>query len=622
MSISSGGRTRLAFGLALLVMIALSLQATLGPTPSSAETADRVQLTDEPGNWFRSERTGTPVTVIERGDDVQFEIGKFTQTKHTVTLISKPTTSTLTVDQDHAQRGSIGARFDQPGVYLFTCKVHPFMQGVVGVKDAQGNIPPVTAAQLPFIRHLGAESLPADVVLSVLPAIAASDEDKRAKWDIFSSADETRPAVPGVGEVWVNTQFERVPNQTDGSGVLKPGTITVVDAGTFRTEREINGRDPDAQGGWNNPHNLWSNTRLSVMYNANWFGRTLNKINRATGDILTTTQVGEAPTHVVTNPNQASSEFGFLTNPLSADNDLVKLRDSSPTRLDIVDKDPTGNGHTHPHGHWLTSNGARVVVPNVFKGVGFGGSVSVMDAVSNRVLAEINHAATGLRSALLLPVASGIKGNQKAYISNIGSGQISVVDLSTSQIIKNVPVTFTPDGRRGSQFTIFDTLQAPIQIPVSPDGRFAAAAVLSLTAVPRSPTNSPDHVAIIDTVTDSVVAFLPTPAGTHGAHWGAKRGGGYYLYVTNQFSNALTVIDPDPNRDNSGADAAVVGRLVLSNGSAGAGVTDGTGGQGLKPLPNMYNGWIQDTVALSGTGQLSAEVQGWISALTAAQKNP
>ncbi|MGH2789041.1 MAG: hypothetical protein ACRDJV_14230 [Actinomycetota bacterium] len=138
--------------------------------------------------------------------------------------------------------------------------------------------------------------MPADVVLSVLPAIAASDEDKRVKWDIFSGGDETRRAVPGVGEVWVNTQFERVPQQTDGSGVAKPGTVTVtvVDAGTFRTEREINGLDPDAQDGWNNPHNLWSNTRLSVMYNANWFGRTLNKINRATGDILTTTQVGEA----------------------------------------------------------------------------------------------------------------------------------------------------------------------------------------------------------------------------------------------------------------------------------------------------------------------------------------
>ena len=56
--------------------------------------------------------------------------------------------------------------------------------------------------------------------------------------------------------------------------------------------------------------------------------------------------------------------------------------------------------------------------------------------------------------------------------------------------------------------------------------------MISLTTVPRQPTGSPDHVAIIDTATDEVVAFVPTPAGTHGVNWGAKLGGGYYAYVT------------------------------------------------------------------------------------------
>ena len=58
--------------------------------------------------------------------------------------------------------------------------------------------------------------------------------------------------------------------------------------------------------------------------------------------------------------------------------------------------------------------------------------------------------------------------------------------------------------------------------------------VFSLTNVNRPPTNSADHVAIIDATTDEMVAFVPTPAGTHGVNWGAKRGGGYYAYVTNQ----------------------------------------------------------------------------------------
>jgi YVTN family beta-propeller protein len=298
------------------------------------------------------------------------------------------------------------------------------------------------------------------------------------------------------------------------------------------------------------------------------------------------------------------------------------LHTDATSGLQLVDKDPTGMGHTHPHGQWLTADGSRVVVPNVFRGLGIAGSVSIMNASTNAVIKEIPFQPTGLASALTLPVASGIKANSKAYISNIGSGQVSVLNLATRSLVSNIPVTFTPDGQRGAQFDIFDTLQAPIQVPVSPDGRYAGVAVLSLTSVGRPPTGAADHVAIIDTRTDQVVSFLPTPAGTHGAHWGAKAGGGYYLHVTNQYSNALTVIDPDPNSDGAAPDAKVVGRILLSDGSPGSGPTDGTGGQGLKPLPNMYNGWIQDTVALSGTGQLAAEVEGWIAALTPAQQNP
>ena len=82
--------------------------------------------------------------------------------------------------------------------------------------------------------------------------------------------------------------------------------------------------------------------------------------------------------------------------------------------------------------------------------------------------------------------------------------------------------------------------------------------------------DSADHVAIIDTTTDQVVAFVPTPAGTHGVNWGAKRGGGYYAYVTNQHANVLTIIDPDPNGDSNGADAAAVGNNTVSRTAAKA----------------------------------------------------
>jgi len=225
----------------------LSLLVLLTATPPIAHadggSVDTMFLTDEPGNWFKSQRTGTPFTAINIGQRVDFKINNCcTSTRHTVTLLMKPTGSRVALDQDDSQNGTLSATFDVPGVYLFHCKVHPYMTAVVGVKNAAGQIPDVTAAMLPFIGHLGVNSLPASTVLSVITTIAPTDTDKRAKWDILDSSSQVRPAVPGVGEVWVDTQFERVPDQRDVSGVLKPGTITVVDAATFNVEREVNGR--------------------------------------------------------------------------------------------------------------------------------------------------------------------------------------------------------------------------------------------------------------------------------------------------------------------------------------------------------------------------------------------
>jgi YVTN family beta-propeller protein len=590
--------------------------------PCPADAADTMHLTDDPGNWFRAESTGTPVSIIDAGERVDFKInGCCTSTRHTVTLLLKPVASAVQMDQDSSQNGSLSVTFDVPGVYLFICKVHPYMTGVVAVRDAQGNIPPVTAAQLPFLTHLGVPSLPAQAVLDVITTIAPDDASKRAKWDILDRSAEVRPSIPGVGEVWINTQFERVPGQTDISGVEKPGTITVLDAATFTVEREIDGRG--AGGMWNNPHNMWADFALGHVYNANWFGKWINKIERASGRIVASTTVGEAPTHIITIPTPGS-QLGVLTVPLSADHDLVKVEDQG-SRLQRIDARRTGNGRNHPHGHWLTcGRGDRTVVPNVFKGLGVAGSISVVDTASGQVLREFTHdAGDPLRAALLMPIAAGechVHGISTAYVANAVSGMVTVLDVDSLRLLANIPVTLTPDGRAGAD--LFHTLQVPIQTPVSPDEKWVATAVLSLTTIARTTTGQADHVAIIDTRTNRVVAFVPTPAGTHGVNWGAKLGGGYYAYVTNQHANVLSVIDPDPNGDGDARDAAVVGTLVLANGSAGAGATDGTGGQGVKPLPMTHDGWIQKTVALAGTGRLSAEVEGWLNRLTPEQRNP
>ncbi len=600
-----------------------SLVATLAlSSAAQAGAVDTMDLTDQPGNWFRSETTGTPFTSVRRGERVDFKINNCcTTTRHTVTLLMKPAGSRLVLDQDQSQKGTLSATFDVPGVYLFHCKIHPYMTAVVGVKDAAGNIPDVTAAMLPFIGHLGVNSLPATTVLSVITTIAPTDADKRAKWDILDASAQVKPTVPGVGEVWVDTQFERVANQRDATGVVKPGTIMVMDAATFNVEREINGLS--SGGMWNNPHNMWANFALDSVYNGNWFGQWINKINRQNGNIVNSITVGEAPTHIITIPTDGPQK-GVLTVPLSADNNMVKVQDG-PGGLQIIDSDPTGVGRNHPHGHWLTcGTGDRTIVPNVFKGIGPAGSISILNTATGAILKEFRQNPNDpLTAPLLMPIAVGechVNGVHKAYVANLVSGFVTVINVDAQKITANIPVTLAPDGKRG--LNIFHTLQGPIQTPVSPDEKWSASAVFSLTNVSRPPTGSADHVAIIDTTTDKVVAFVPTPAGTHGVNWGAKRGGGYYAYVTNQHANVLTVIDPDPNGDGNGADAAAVGTILLANGSRGAGATDGTGGQGVKPLPMTHDGWIQPTVALAGTGALSPEVEGWIRLLTPEQKDP
>ena len=419
----------------LLTSTMLSLLALTAVTPGSVRAdggaADTMSLTDEPGKWFRSQITGTPVTIIRAGQRVDFKINNCcTSTRHTVTLLMKPAGSRVVLDQDSSQNGTLSATFDVPGVYLFHCKVHPYMTAVVGVKNAAGNIPNVTASMLPFIGHLGVNSLPAATVLSVITTIAPTDTDKRAKWDILTSAAERRPSTPGVGEVWVDTQFERVANQRDTSGVAKPGTITVLDAATFTVEREINGIQ--SGGMWNNPHNMWANFPLNVVYNGNWFGKWINKIDRPSGAILNSITGGEAPTHIITIPTPGQQN-GVLTVPLSADKNMVKVRDGA-SGMQIIDSDPTGEGRNHPHGHWLTCGlGDRTIVPNVFKGIGPAGSISIIDTASGNVLKEFRQNPNDpLTAPLLMPIAVGechVHGVHKAYVANLVSGMVTVIDV-------------------------------------------------------------------------------------------------------------------------------------------------------------------------------------------------
>jgi len=629
----------------------------IATTLAKSSVVDHILLSDIPGNWFKSDNLGIPISVIHKDETVEFDLKSITDVSHTVTLLTKPTGSSLDIDQDRADDDDVRVRFNEPGVYLFACKVHPYMMGVVVVLDEDqvltdiavpGEVT-VSAAQLPFIDRLGAAALDAQLVANILGVLAPFDGatpspfsdlglilGKTEKWDIAGIDDNDPPVIPGVGEVWINAQFEAVSGQEDTIGNPKPGTIIVLDASDFTEKNKIDGVDslgsPDpgievnGDNGWNNPHNMWINARHDTIYNGNWFGQWLNRINRSTGAIEETVDVGDGPTHIVTIPGD-----GTLTLPLSAEQDILKISDDG-SEFDIEDSIETGAGNNHPHGQWISADGSKIVIPNVFQGEGLGGSVTIMDADSGDIIREIM--STDADGGFLhLPVAASIRGNDRAYVASIASGMVSVIDLTLDppEIINNIrvacfnPAIATDTGDHtgtclGAEDpidpggSVLHSLKLPIQTPASPDGKWVVTAVASLAS-----GVTPDTVAVIDADADggrgALVAELQCPAGCHGVNWGAKAGGGYYAYVTSQHSNRLMIVDPDPDGNPATYDAANAGHVVLS--SPGDGPTVGTGGQGILPIPLVKDGWIQDAMDEYFAG--NSDVNDFIQDLTCAQ---
>ena len=59
------------------------------------------------------------------------------------------------------------------------------------------------------------------------------------------------------------------------------------------------------------------------------------------------------------------------------------------------------------------------------------------------------------------------------------------------------------------------------------------------------------------------------------------------------------MVDPDPNGDGNPSDARIAGRIILAASPSTARddkitANAGMGGQGVLPIPVVYNGWVQN----------------------------
>lgn len=603
-------RSRVRSVMYSLVTACMSI-ISIGSGVSTVQASDpRIifELTDEPGAWFRN--AAGPVAgfrslaVATLGTEVRFT-GK-SNTVHTRTSLIFPT-GAINMPFDTAPRkGSDEVVLHTPGLYVFTCKIHPYMFGAVIVDnpgtpglDLGESISLVNGITVPTSSDLATRLL-RTFFIATHPANWL-DYAAAGPWHITYPNVDVRitggavanlaavlsarygndlpkgalsnPTTPAVGEIWVDTQFEKT------RGKSKPGTATAISGQTWTPTRKV----ALPQINMNNPHNMWTDKNQNLIYQTQWFDSKLTVFNRTTGQFLNNISVGESPAHVMTRTD--TDQLHVTLNGSPNNDSVVEL---APFANGIQRRINIGRGN--PHAHWMSHDGKTMVTPNTFSAdstqYNFSGdSIDAILPASN------------------IPIATGMTpDSKKTYVASLLDSTITVIDTQAKTVVKTINLLANYDPIGGAVTGPVGAL--PIQTPVSPNGKSMVTAN-TLTGT----------ITIVDPITDTVVAMLPCDPGCHGVQYGAKQGGGYYAYVSSKFSNSLIVVDPDPNNDGNPADAAIVGRILLTSIAETASddtVTGnrGMGGQGLLTIPVVYNGWVQNLP------------DSWKSQLTPTQRNP
>ena len=600
-------------------------------------------VSDQPGTWFQSARgnalapltVSKSVEVILPGGTVNFVMSD-TNTQHTITSLIYPMQKDVSnpgqfiaadhmpFDETTSYRGGATATLHTPGLYVFSCKIHPYMFASVivqnpndlpdkspepgltlGEKISTDNnivVPTVSDLALRLLRVFFIATTPSnwqtfsstsDTTWNphypALPFIAYTDggsrfqvADLNATMHAYFQEPRTlkktqTPATPGVGEVWVDTQFEMTANK------YKPGTATAVNATTWQVSKKV----ALPEQNMNNPHNMWTDKNQQYIYQTEWFDNKLDIFNRADGTFVSQVTVGDSPAHV-----QTRSDTDDLHVSLNGANGIAEILAGTTTVNRIIPMQGADEDPTHPHAHWMTHDGKKMVTPNAFTQ-----DSTVYNFNTNHRDAKVH---TGAH-----PIATGMMpDDSKYYVANFLDSTISVIETATGVKLPDISMLkdYLPTGGLTGLISGGDPLPGlfaaypdgipavigalPIQTPVSPDGK-AMVTANTLTGT----------LVITNTTDNHAIKTLACDAGCHGVNFGAKQGGGYYAYVSSKFSNRMIVVDIDPDNDGKIADAKVVGSVILA---ASPSIHDdtvtalaGTGGQGVLAIPNVYNGWVQ-----------------------------
>ena len=631
--------------------IALLVWSLLGTVPASQAATVNFISTDEPGPWFKCvgsygcvDAGSKSLALILPGDTVQIDNGSgianvgtdTTNSVHTFTSLLYPTgAANMPFDQpEGAFRGTRSVQLHTPGLYVFVCKLHPFMLAatIVDPNPADGldlgqNLTLISYGGLSFpttsdlaTRLLRAFFLitnplnyqdhnpvtnpgltwtihyPENVQVRIGTLVLRLAEDILVPryGNGIPIPGPLKPSIAGVGEIWVDAEFEKTSHKT------KPGTAIAVDAHTWKVTKRV----ALPRINMNNPHNMWTNRDQTVIYQTQWFGNDLTVFNRITGHLIRNIHVGYAPAHVMTRVDTDQVHVSLNGEDAVIElNSLIHGNSFSrriPTQFE-------GDLPAQPHAHTMSFDGKTMVTPNSNTA-----DSTRIDVIPGTIAAK-EHTGT-------LPIATGMMPDaSKYYVSNYLDSTITCISIGPDACndgdnkvaMKDINLLLAGVGESLANYDHINVTTRgmsqsgalPIQTPVSPDGKFV------ITANTLSGT-----ISIIDTKTDTLVKILPCSAGCHGVNFGAKKGGGYYAYVSSKFSNDLIVVDPDPNKNGDASDATIAGRVVLvapgHNADDKVSAYAGMGGQGVLPIPLVYNGWVQNLPRF------------WKFQLTEAQRNP
>jgi len=530
-----------------------------------------------------------------------------TEAAHTVSFIVWPEgAKNMPFTQPGGVTGTQSVDLITPGLYAFQCIIHPYMLGAVVIDDPTtpgADFGPklhwIDGSVMPSAAHEVMKTVQSFFIITEPANWQVYRADSETTWDpqfpaapiMAGNADgspafipnlhdhlatmfetpktlkpPTPPTEPGVGTVYYGSQWEM------SKGKTKPGSITAFDTETWKMKSKWFAPSVNL----NNPHNFWSDNAGEFFYTTNWFSNNMTVLERATGKVLRELEIGPSPSHIVT---RSTNENLIIPN-----NGGGRVTEVAAGGTGIVANYLTqkrGENPAFPHGHWVTGDGRYVVTPNSNT---TGGSIIDM-TVGSMVAPKTGHH----------PVAAVASNDAKrAYIANLFSHDITCLSIEE-------PACATPGGEVAPTYNIdlrenYDPVTgdskgpvalAPIQLPISPDDN-AMVTVGTVTG----------NIVIIDPKTNKFVKTLPCGPGCHGANFGAKKGGGYYAYVTTKFMNKMVVVNADPNGDGDLSDAAIVGE-VLTDAQPGIQMDDeptgniGQGGNGIFIYPIAYNGWVQ-----------------------------